>query len=32
MNRIHNLKSHAALLALTATVLLSACGRDDRRA
>ena len=29
MNRIRKLKSHAALLALTATVLLSACGRDD---
>src|SRR5512136_2056248 len=29
MNRIHKLKSHGALLALTAAVLLSACGRDD---
>ena len=29
MNRIRKLKSHAALLAVTATVLLSACGRDD---
>ena len=29
MNRIRKLKSHVALLALTASVLLSACGRDD---
>src|SRR5512139_1239609 len=29
MNRIRKLTSHAALLALTAGVLLSACGRDD---
>jgi cytochrome c-type biogenesis protein CcmH/NrfG len=29
MNRIHKLRSHAALLAVVASVLLSACGRDD---
>ena len=29
MNRIRKLTSHAVLLAVAATVLLSACGRDD---